>query len=157
MQGECFNMNKLTLYHLMLIFFCAGFNQILYISKYDVTYNSTVGQDISGSHVLNETTTELELEDVEGVFDINMVAGLTALIIGLTVLAVTAGITILGSGLKESSINVVYKAVAYYGLWGIFSALSFAFFLEIPMFGLFMWIALTVVYTLGYFQSFEGF
>ena len=60
-----------------------------------------------------------------------------------------AGVTILGSGLSTISQTIIYKSIFYFGLWGIFSALSIALLLSIPFIGSVFWLALTVFYVVG--------
>jgi hypothetical protein len=82
-----------------------------------------------------------------------MTTGLIALIIVLVVVGVVAGIRVLGSGLSSYSVMLIHKSTVYYGLWGVFSAFSFGLFLGIPIFGVLIWFALTLVYSIGFFST----
>lgn len=123
-------------------------------SDIDFSYNQTLsGISSNGSQTTNGSTTTITQDYSNPVFDINMLTGLTALIIGLVALGVVAGIHVLGSGLSEYSVKIIHAASVYYGLWGVFSALSITVFTSIPLFGVFLWFILTVVYTLGFFHQ----
>jgi len=149
-------MNTLIVYPLLILFVLAGFNQIYYYSEIDLSYNETISDIISGG---NQTVTgseeEIQQEIGDAVFNINMVTGIIALIIGLVAVGVVAGIRILGSGFSDYAVKLIHKSATYYGLWGVFSALSITTFLGIPYFGLFFWLGLTLLYSLGFFQTLD--
>ena len=147
-------MNNLIVYPLLLIFIIAGFNQLYYYSEVNLSHEGTLTDIASGGNqTANEAETEIRQEMGDAVFDINMTSGLIALIIGLVAVGVVAGVQFLGSGLDTYSVKLIHKSTTYFGLWGIFSALSFTVFSSIPFFGLFIWLGLTLVYTLGFFQT----
>ena len=150
-------MNNLVVYPLLILFIVSGFSQLYYFSNTDLTYSGSLSDIASGG---NQTLTgeeqEISQEISDAVFDINMTTGIIALIIGLVAIGVVAGIRVLGSGLSEYSIKLIHKSATYYGLWGVFSALSFTLFSGIPTFGLFIWLGLTLVYSLGFFQTLDG-
>lgn len=156
-EGNVYLMNSLIVYPLLILFIVSGFSQLYYYSNTDLAYNGTLSDIASGG---NQTLTgeeqEISQEIGDIVFNINMITGIVALIIGLVALGVIAGIRILGSGLSEYSVKLIHKSATYYGLWGIFSALSFTAFSGIPTFGLFLWLGLTLIYSLGFFQTLDG-
>lgn len=154
-------MNKLLLYPIILMFVLAGFNQIMAFSSttttLDLSHNSSQAIDASGQIIENGTSTQIETASSSAVFDINMTVGLIALIIGLVVVGVIAGIKVLGSGLDSHSVKLIYNSAVYYGIWGIFSALAFTFFNEFPLgIGLFLWLGITIVYSFGFFETTWG-
>lgn len=147
-------MNKLVFYPLIMLVFVAGFFQLYTFSNLDLSHNDSRIIDSYGSTITeNGTSSSVETESVTAVFNINMVSGVIALIIGLVAIGVVAGIRVLGSGLSEHSVKLIYNSSVYYGMWGIFSALAFPVFTEIPLMGLFFWLGLTLVYTLGFFET----
>ena len=149
--------NDLIVYPLLLLLIVAGFSQLVLLSDFDLSYSGTL-EEISaeGNQTLNEEESKYIKETSSAVFDINMTTGIIALIIGLVAVGVIAGIRILGSGLSEYSVKLIHKSTVYYGLWGIFSAFSFVAFESIPFFGLFIWLGLTLIYSLGFFKTLEG-
>ena len=150
-------MNSLIVYPLLILFIVSGFSQLYYYSNTDLAYSGSISDIASGG---NQTLTgeeqEITQEMEDAIFDINMVSGMVSLIIGLVAVGVLAGVQVLGSGLSEYSVKLIHKSVTYYGLWGVFSALSFTLFSGIPTFGLFIWLGLTLVYSLGFFQTLDG-
>ena len=154
-------MNQLITYPLLILIVLGAFTQLFYASDQttgvDMSYNETLaGQVAQGNQTISGETDEYTGEAQDAVFDINMISGVIGLIIGLVAVGVIAGIHILGSGISEHSVKLIYNSTTYYGLWGVFSALAFPVFLGIPMFGLFIWLGLTLVYSLGFFETLHG-
>ena len=156
-KGIIYLMNSLIVYPLLILFIVSGFSQLYYYSNTNLGYSGSLSDIASGG---NQTLTgeeqEISQEISDAVFDINMTTGIVALIIGLVAIGVIAGIRVLGSGLSEYSVKLIHKSATYYGLWGVFSALSFGLFSGIPTFGLFIWLGLTLVYSLGFFSTLDG-
>lgn len=144
---------KLILYPLLILMLLAGFNQLLLNSSTDLTYNGSLTTLANGTQILNSTSSTLSQGSSDAIFDINMISGIVALIIGLVAVGVVAGIHVFGSGLSDYSVQLIHKSTFYYGLWGIFSALSFTCFNSIPVIGLFLWLGMTLIYTIGFAQS----
>lgn len=151
-------MNGLIVYPLLLLIVLSAFVQLLTYDTIDVEYSGTLDEfDASGEQAINGTSQEFQQATEGAVFDINATTGIIALIIGLVAVGVIAGIKILGSGLSEFSVKLIYNATTYYGLWGIFSSLSYVAFSSIPYtVGLFLWLGLTLLYSLGFFQTLNG-
>jgi hypothetical protein len=123
-------------------------------SGIDLSYNGTSTVDSqTGNQTINGTPAQYQSDSTTASFSINMIGGLLALIIGLTAVAVVAGIRVLGSGLSEKSVTIIYNSTVYYGLWGIFSALSIVLFSALPLFGMLLWLGLTLCYSIGYFET----
>jgi hypothetical protein len=149
-------MNSLIIYPLLLLLLMAGINQLYVLSSSDLSYSNTLsGIAQEGNQTLNSEESQLKQEAADAAFNVNMTAGFIALIIGLVAVGVVAGIRVLGSGLSEYSVQLIHKATTYYGLWGVFSALGFTGFNTIPYFGLFLWFGMTLIYSLGFFQSLQ--
>jgi len=151
-------LNNLILYPLVLLLFLSVFYQLVYFESTDLTYNETLTvESVNASQFINGTETAY-LSDVDaGRFDINMTSGFLALVLGLVVVGVVAGVRILGSGLSEYSVNLIHKSVVYYGIWGVLSVISYGVFLTFPFgFGIVLWFGLTFIYTLGFFQTLQA-
>lgn len=150
-------MNKLIIYPLLIIFLCGAFNQLLVYGNIDFTTTNTLNIDSqTGTIINNGTSSTISTDSNSAIFNIDMITGLIALIIGLVSVSVIAGIRILDSGLSEHSVKLIYNATVYYGLWGVFSSLSFTLFLLIPIFGALIWLGLTLIYSLGFFETTWG-
>lgn len=161
-------MNKLIMIPIFIMIFCAILTQGL--------KTSTIGfQNTQQFQIQNKTGTSeghyvwhfsggfLTQEWVSGTsetgqsipsVDIIGVDGLLALLIGFIAIGTALGITIFGSGLSNSSQNVIYKSVFFYALWGIFSALGCGVsgdvgLLSIPIFGTLIYIIISLCYVVG--------
>lgn len=147
---------KLILVPLLILILFATISQLLPTGSSTINFTSTSttgAYNITGNQTLDATTSVLTNTGVSSVWDINMTAGIIALIIALVAVGVAAGITVLGSGLSNFSVQLIYKSATYYGLWGVFSALGFVGFSSIPIFGLMLWLILTLIYSVGFFQT----
>ena len=148
-------MNSLIVYPLIILFIVGGFSQLYNFTNVDLSYEGSLTDiESGGNQTLDETEQELRQEMKDAVFNVNMVTGFIVLIISIVVVGVLAGLRVLGSGLSEYSVKLIYNSTTYYGLWGIFSVLGFTLFSNIPYsFGLFFWFGLTLVYSLGFFET----
>lgn len=147
---------KLILIPLLILIMFATLNQLLPLGSQTINFTSstaTSAYNITGNQTLDSVTYELSNVGASTVWDVNMTAGIIALIIALVAVGVAAGITVLGSGLSNFSVQLIYKSATYYGLWGVFSALGFVGFSSIPIFGLMLWLVLTLIYSVGFFQT----
>jgi len=148
-------MNTLTVVPLIILFLLTGFSQLIATSQIDYSYSSENSIDAAtGEQILNGTSSQLEQPSEDAIFNINMTAGFLALIIALVIVGAVAGIHVLGSGLSDYSVQLIHKAAVYYGFFGVFSALSLIAFTSLPLgLGGFFWVGLTLIYTLGFYES----
>lgn len=141
-------MNKFIYYPIFIMFLIGIFTQLLYASEIDMSYSGTQEQPLTGNQTLDESESELEIEERSLSLDFGMTVGLVVIIVSAIVLGLI-GINILGSGLSDYSIKIMWNGIVFYGLWLIFSVIGFNFFSIIPILGVGIWIALTLVYTMG--------
>lgn len=131
-----------------------SFNYAYEISNTSIDLTEESGfsfsQAIIGNQTLNETSQELELETASLELDFTMVTGLVAIIVGAIALGLI-GLNVLGSGLPDSSVKIIWNGIVFYGLWSIFSVLGYTALVSIPLFGVMLWFFLTFFYTLGVF------
>lgn len=80
---------------------------------------------------------------------INEVTGALAVVIALVALAVVVGIQVLGSGISEQSVKTIITVIGYASLWGVFSVLSSNLIISIELFGLIIYLILTIIYAIG--------
>lgn len=78
-----------------------------------------------------------------------LVFSLMTVVIGLSFI----GIRILGSGLGDTSVSIINRAVVYFLLWAVFSTVSFGFLSSIPTFGYIIYGALSIFYAVGVFNE----
>src|SRR3990170_2154111 len=149
-------MNKFIYYPLGLMFILALFNQVYYYSNNinSLTFSNT--QTINpqtGQLTQNGTSTEIQTSGFVLNFGIDLTMGFLALIIGVVALGIGVGIKVLDSGLSENAQKIIFNSSYIYGFWGVFSALTYTLFSQIWTFGLIMWLGLTFIYTIGFFQT----
>lgn len=89
-------------------------------------------------------------------FSLNSSLGVIGIILAVMVVATVAGIQIVGSGENTFSIGVIVLGGVYLSLWGVFSVLSMALIIQLPIFGVILYFLLTLMYTIGIIKSFKG-
>lgn len=142
-------MNKLIIYPLLILFLIAGFSQLITISGFTESYESNATTvDVIANQTLNAEESELVQSVEMSSYYITLTTGIVVLIAGFIALAFI-GTKVLGSGLGEHSVKIIWNLTAYYLVWAIFSALGLSAISSIPYFGFFSWLGLTLVYTLG--------
>ena len=86
-------------------------------------------------------------------FYANLGAGLLVVVSATVAVTCIAGFSFLGVGLNAVSVLAIFKATAYMGLWSVVSVLGSCLLLAIPIFGVLLFLFLTLVYSIGVFQS----
>jgi len=86
-------------------------------------------------------------------FSIGLLAGAIGIIMVVALVALGLGIQVLGSGLSETSVKTLVSGIAYTGLWLVLSVLSSPLILDIQVFGLVIYVILTIGYVLGVIQK----
>lgn len=79
--------------------------------------------------------------------------GIITLIIVILVAGVASGLNVFGSGLNEQAVRNLTLGIAYGGLWALLSVLSYKFFEAVQVFGLVIWLSLTIMYVVGVFNK----
>lgn len=143
-------MNSFIVYPLLILVVIGSFYQIYTYGDVDLSSSGSQSQELIGNQTLNEAESELELEQGSLSLDFNMTVGLVAVIIGAIALGLI-GINVLGSGLSDFSVKIIWNGIVYYGLWTVFSVLAFNLIIGIPIFGILLWFFLTFFYSLGVF------
>lgn len=161
---------KLLLYPLTIIFFCAVLAQLINLNTTSFSGTNQIYLNDNKTDPLHSTfydpthesftfgATPSETGYTVPAFSIIGIDGLLALIIGMLTLGTVLGIHFLGSGLSDSTINIIYKSVLFYAIWGIFSVFALGTgnigILSIPMqMGTIMYIFLTLIYSIGIQQQ----
>ena len=91
----------------------------------------------------------------KGGLSISSSLGIIALIIGLMALAIVAGLSILGSGISETSVSALWLGTGLIALWGIFSAIALNLIILIEL-GPIFYIVLTFCYCVGIILAVKG-
>ena len=143
---------NLILFPLLLLIIVGTFSQLYNNNIIDFSSENTQTQDLEGVQSVNGTDTTVSIGEFSLILDFNMTTGLVIIIAVATVLGLI-GLNVLGSGLSDRSVKIIWNGIVYYGLWAIFSVFAIAGVLSIPYFGGFLWFLLTFIYTLGVFTG----
>lgn len=148
---------KLLYLPLIILTFSAIMTQMIATGQYDYVRESDLDSDpffsnqtIDGS----PQTGELEGYEVTAGFDLE--SGVIAIIVVMIAIGVIAGIQVLGSGLSDFSVSVIYKSVFFYSIWIIISAFGYDALGSIPIIGSIFYFILTLFYSLGVAQQIQG-
>jgi len=148
-------MNTRIVYPLILLVILGAFSQLVYLESVNLSSNSTISEELVQNQTLTGTESELEVYGGSFTIDFEMTIGLIVIIVSALFLGLI-GIKVLGSGLSEHSVKIIWNGLIYYGLWGVFSAFAINAFFAIPIFGAFFWFVLTFIYTLGLLSKMGG-
>lgn len=143
-------MNNLIIYPLIILIVIGAFTQLYTSNKIDFTASGTDDYILIGNQTLNGTETELELNEGSLSLDFTMTVGIISIMIGAIALGLI-GLNVIGSGLPDRSVKIIWNGIVFYGLWSIFSVLGYNSISSIPYLGAFLWFFLTLIYTLGVF------
>lgn len=117
-------------------------------------YTATNSSSMSATLVEGGEETDVEVEGYEVTAGFDAVGGALFWLIGLVALGVVAGISVLGSGIKEYSVRLLVKVVGYYAFWmlvSFFAREAFSFF---PMgFGWVLYLVMTVMFSFGVMEQ----
>ena len=113
-------------------------------------------ENIDGSGLVNGTSTDYDISNIGATFYIDEFAGAVVIIIAIMIIAIIVGLNIFGSGLSDRSVKILTTGLAYYGIWTIFSILSYDLIISIEVIGVLLYITLTIVFTIGLVQKFTS-
>ena len=113
-------------------------------------YDSSPTEDYSNSSiVINGTDASVEVPEAGSyTFDMWTTAGSLVILTAAVAAGILAGISILGSGLSETSQNLIFNSILFGGLWACLSAVVADFMFATTGTTL-LWTVLTVVYVIG--------
>lgn len=112
-------------------------------------------ETLGGSGQFNETTTAFDISDVNTFFYIDEFQGALVIIITVMVIATLFGLQIMGSGFSSTSVRIITIGVSYYGVWGVFSVLSYNLIISIEIIGALIYIVLTIMFSIGILNKFS--
>lgn len=92
----------------------------------------------------------------EGGFSIDSLTGAIGIILIVMMIAVIFGLRFWSSGLSESSIRTITIGLSYGSLWVLFSIFAEPLLAAIEIFGMFLYITLTIAYVIGVIQKISG-
>jgi hypothetical protein len=111
-------------------------------------------QAINGTFVESGTQKSLSTSGNEYNFSINETQGILAIVIAVSVIGSIIGIRVLGSGLSEMTVKILYNTIFFYGVWGLFSVFSLELLSLIPVgIGWIIYFILTCMLSFGIVQQ----
>lgn len=116
----------------------------------------TIDSSINNNLIVNGTTTNINYGYNNYTLNLDPLTTGIALITILIAVAGIIGINVLGSGLSDSSVHTITLLLGYGGLWTLFSTLSWNLIIAIELFGGFIWLGLTIIYSIGIVQKIGG-
>lgn len=118
----------------------------------------TINQELNVTAVINETQqTDFQLPVIDFFFGLDPVFGALLILGTLVLIAGVVGVTVMGTGLSDSSTHKIFVSITYLGIWVMLSVFSFNSILEIPYeFGTVLYIGLTLMYVVGVIKNISG-
>jgi len=133
---------------------------LIVISLFSVITGSSLKEisieSFESSGQFNETTSSWDFSNINTTFYIDEFAGALVIIITIMVIACLLGLQIMGSGLSEPSVRILTIGISYFGVWSIFSILSYQLIISIEIVGTLIYIVLTIIYTIGIINKMVG-
>lgn len=146
-------MNDFIVYPLLILVVIGSFNYIYLYDNTNLTITNPDNQtyNLSQSQTLNGSESEMAVDSSGYGFSLDM-TNMLVIIIGITIVISLLGASALGSHVfSERGLKMFYNSVLWYGLWAVFSALSFSVIVNVPYFGMLAWFGATLIYSLGVF------
>lgn len=112
--------------------------------------NDYISESVNGTFTQNGEEISLSTEENEYNVAMNETQGILAIILTVSVIASLIGINVLGSGLSETTVKILYNTIFFYGIWGIFSVYALESLNILPIgSGWIIYAVLTGFYSLG--------
>ena len=103
------------------------------------------------------SSSNFDFSDLSQAFYIDDIVGAIVIIIIIISLSALLGLRIFSSGLSENSVKMLTLGISYIAIWSMFSVLSYSLIVDIEVFGLIIYIILTLAYVIGIMQKFMEF
>lgn len=148
-------MNNYIVYPLMLLIVIGVFSQLYFSSSTNIDFSSqNIQQNLSQNQSLNDTESQLEINDMDINVTLDMQNSLLVMI-GIAIALCFLGIAVFGSYIFNAvGQKMMFNITIYYSIWTIFSLFSYSMFSFIPLgFGALFWFILTTIYSLGVFNK----
>lgn len=111
---------------------------------------------VNGTFLEDGEEKSLAIDESEYEFAINETQGILAIIIAVSVIVSLIGIRVLGSGLSEMTIKILYNTIFFYGIWALFSVFSLELLLLVPVGGWIVYCGLTGLLSFGIVRQING-
>ena len=111
---------------------------------------------VDNALIVNGTTTSLEIPIDDIAFGLDPITGGLALITTLAVLGALITVQIIGSGMSSNGSRIIMVSVFYGGIWVILSLVSYPMIISIEIFGVILYLMLTILYAIGVVGKYFG-
>lgn len=115
-----------------------------------------IDDTLSNDLIVNDTITTITFEESDALFSIDPILGAIGILIVIGIVGALVGVQIIGTGLSPESVKIVMSMIMYGGMWGVLSVLSLPLINSIEIFGVFIYISLTIAYVIGIIQKLGG-
>ena len=111
---------------------------------------------VDNAVIVNGSTTSLEIPIDDSVFGLDPVTGGLALIVAIAVLGALIAPQVLGTGLSDNGTRIIMVSAFYGGIWAILSLVSYPMIIAIDIFGLLLYMSMTILYAVGVVSKYFG-
>lgn len=119
-------------------------------------FSFTQDFNTNSSMTLNGSSSNINIPVGTFTFAISATQGAIAVMMSIIVLGSIIGIRVMGSGILGVSAEIIVKGAFYFALWGLFSVFAQPLIAAIPIFGILIYLMLTVMYIIGFVQGLSG-
>jgi len=124
-----------------------GLLPLIVLSFFSVIFgNSFVGVNVSG-YTFGEYTAGVSF------FNVSSLTIALESLVAIALASALIGIQILGSGLADSSVRLLMTGAVYTALWVFLSLLAYPLIRTIEIFGVVLYVILTILYTIGVIEK----
>lgn len=119
--------------------------------------NGSIDLAGGGSIDVNGTSGSVNLPNQQAQsFNIWTTEGAIVILIAVLAVGIVAGVTVFGSGISTTAQKMIILGTGLFGLWACLSITSQNIFSNGGVFGSIIWIALTIMYVLGFIMQATG-
>ncbi len=119
-------------------------------------FSFTQDFNTNSSMTVNGSSSSINIPVGTFTFAISATQGAIAVMMSIIILGSLIGIRVMGSGILGMSAEIIVKGAFYFALWGLFSVFAQPLIAAIPIFGILIYLMLTVMYIIGFVQGLSG-
>lgn len=120
------------------------------------SFTHTADVPVNSSLSVNGTENVVNIPVGSFTFGISATQGAIAVLISVIALGAVVGVRVMGSGILGISAEIIVKGAFYFAMWGIFSVFAQPLIGAIPVFGVIIYLMLTIMYIVGFMQTLLG-
>lgn len=104
---------------------------------------------VDTQQIINGTEATFEIASKRINLFLSPTDGFFSVLVAIGVIILLLGVRVVGSGLNDEALRLISFILIYGGMWGCLSLLARGFLFNIPYFGLFFYVFLTILYVIG--------